>query len=153
MRLLKILSVVGLFFMPGYLMGQQVHILDHLMMTIPNEGSVIIYQDSRIRNLLGTALDIDEETGERKTQKIAGFRVQVYAGNNSQRARTEALQVGEKVKELFPQYQVYTVFVSPRWLCRIGDYRTIEEADAVMRELKECGAFKELSIVRSLIEL
>lgn len=153
MRLLKILSVVGLFFMSEYSMGQQIHILDHLMMTIPNEGSVIIYQDSRIRNLLGTALDIDEETGERKTQKIAGFRVQVYAGNNSQRARTEALQVGEKVKELFPQYQVYTVFVSPRWLCRIGDYRTIEEADAVMRELKECGAFKELSIVRSLIEL
>lgn len=147
------LGVVALLLSPECLMGQQVHILDHLTTTNPNEGNVVIYQDSRIRNLLGTALDIDEETGERKKQKIAGFRVQVYAGNNSQRARAEALQVGEKVKELFPQYQVYTVFVSPRWLCRIGDYRTIEEADAVMRELKKCGSFKELSIVRSLIEL
>ena len=61
--------------------------------------------------------------------------------------------MAEKVKKLFPELDVYTQFVSPRWLCRVGDYRSIEEAEAVMRQLKEAGNFKEVSIVRSLVKL
>lgn len=152
MRLGRHWCLCALLLSPVCLFGQQ-HILDRLAETKPGEGTVVIHQDDRMRALLGTEPIIDEQTGERKTQKVPGYRVQVYAGNNSQRARNEAGQVGEKVKELFPQYKVYTLFASPRWLCRIGDYRTIEEADAVMRELKGSGAFKEISIVRSLIEL
>ena len=61
--------------------------------------------------------------------------------------------MAEKVKMQFPELEVYTQFVSPRWLCRVGDYRSIEEADVVMRQLKSTGDFKEVSIVRSLIKL
>lgn len=37
---------------------------------------------------------------------------------------------------------VYTSFNPPRWLCRVGDFRSIEEADAMMRRLKATGVFK-----------
>ena len=90
---------------------------------------------------------------QKAAPKVQGFRVQVFAGNNSQQARNEANKMAEKVKMQFPELEVYTQFVSPRCLCRVGDYRSIEEADVVMRQLKSTGDFKEVSIVRSLIKL
>ena len=68
--------------------------------------------------------------------KARGYRVQVYAGNNSRVARNEANNVAAKVKEEFPDMPVYAYFQPPRWLCRVGDFRSIEEADAAMRRLK-----------------
>ncbi len=43
---------------------------------------------------------------------------------------------------------VYTYFQPPRWLCRVGDFKSIEEAHVAMRQLKASGTFKEVSIVR-----
>ena len=62
-------------------------------------------------------------------------------------------EVAEKVKKEFSELSVYTFFLPPRWLCRVGDYRSIEEADAVMRRLKATGHFKEVSIVREQINI
>ena len=91
--------------------------------------------------------------GEQKMLKARGYRVQVYAGNNSRVARNEANSVATKVKEGFPGMPVYTYFQPPRWLCRVGDFRSIEEADAAMRRLKATGVFKEVSIVREQINI
>ena len=85
--------------------------------------------------------------------KARGYRVQVYAGNNSRTARQEANEVAEAVKGEFPDLPVYAFFQPPRWLCRVGDYRSIEEADAAMRRLKATGKFKEVSIVREQINI
>ena len=48
---------------------------------------------------------------------------------------------------------VYAYCQPPRWLCRVGDFRSIEEADAAMRRLKATGVFKEVSIVREQINI
>ena len=48
---------------------------------------------------------------------------------------------------------VYTSFNPPRWLCRAGDFRSIEEADAMMRQLRATGVFKEVSIVKDQINI
>ena len=92
-------------------------------------------------------------TSSQKILKARGFRVQVYAGNNSRVARNEANAVAEKVKEEFPDMPVYTYFQPPRWLCRVGDYKSIEEAHAAMRRLHESGNFKETTIVREQINI
>lgn len=127
-------------------------IFDRLSVQQVGEGRVTIHQDSRLEELVGKPQGVNGEGNLQRTQqKVSGFRVQVYAGNNSQKARSEAHRMAEKVKTLFPDMTVYSQFVSPRWLCRVGDYRSIEEADAVMRQLKATGEFKEVSIVRSLV--
>lgn len=127
-------------------------IFDRLSVQQVGEGEVIIHQDSRLKELVGAPQSAGEEgNAQRIQQKVSGFRVQVYAGNNSQKARAEAHRMAEKVKTLFPEMTVYSQFVSPRWLCRVGDFRSIEEADVVMRQLKATGEFKEVSIVRSLV--
>ncbi len=81
--------------------------------------------------------------------KSSGYRVQAYAGNNTRQAKNEAYPVASRVKEYFPELTVYTSFNPPRWLCRVGDFRSIEEADAMMRQLKSTGVFKEVSIVKT----
>lgn len=119
------------------------------------QGEVTLHQDSRLNDLVrGGAVSTGAVTeGDKQVAKVAGFRVQVYAGNNSRQARSEASNIGDKVKELFPELPVYTHFINPRWLCQVGDFRSIEEADAVMRKLKETGEFKEMAIVRGIINI
>lgn len=129
---------------------QSQNIVKSLERRVPGQGKVTIHQDPRIEALLGTEYT---STGEQTVLKSAGYRVQVYAGNNSRTARNEATQMASKVKEYFPDLRTYAFFTSPRWLCRVGDFRSIEEADAMMRKLRATGVFKEVSIVKDQINI
>ena len=125
-------------------------IIRSLERTVPGQGKVTIHQDPRIEALIGMERPV---TGEQKVIKTSGFRIQAYAGNNTRQAKNDADRVASRVKEYFPELSVYTSFISPRWLCRVGDFRSIEEADAMMRRLKATGMFKEVSIVRDQINI
>ncbi|MBR2359889.1 MAG: SPOR domain-containing protein [Bacteroidaceae bacterium] len=151
MKLLKCCCVAALLFC-GITASAQETIFDRLDKQQMGEGVVTIHQDARLKALVGQVRPYSAAS-QKAAPKVQGFRVQVFAGNNSQQARNEANKMAEKVKMQFPELEVYTQFVSPRWLCRVGDYRSIEEADVVMRQLKSTGDFKEVSIVRSLIKL
>ena len=71
--------------------------------------------------------------------KINGYRVQVFAGGNSRDARIKAERVGKEINALFPGEPVYVHFYSPRWICRMGNYRTYEEANERLRAVKKLG--------------
>ena len=71
--------------------------------------------------------------------KINGYRVQVFAGGNSRDARIKAERVGKEINALFPGEPVYVHFDSPRWICRMGNYRTYEEANERLRAVKKLG--------------
>lgn len=130
-------------------------ILKSLQSDVPGQGKVTIHQDARIAALIGShagnATLSTSADGVQRVLKTQGYRVQVYAGNNTRAAKQAAHQQAQKVKELFPELTVYATFAPPRWLCRVGDYRSIEEADAVMRKLRHSKEFKEASIVRDQI--
>ena len=133
--------------------AQQKNIVDELQVERAGQGTVTVHQDDAIAALLGVAYVKGDDGQEPKVLKARGYRVQVYAGNYSRVARQEANEVADKLKEEFPELSVYVFFQAPRWLCRVGDYRSIEEADAVMRRLKVAGKFKEVSIVREQINI
>lgn len=145
-----LLALAGLSFLLSA--AAQDNIVKSLERNVPGQGKVTIHQDERIEALLGRGA-VPSSTGERKTLRAAGYRVQVYAGSNTRQAKNEAHSVAASVKELFPDLPVYSFFTPPRWLCRVGDYRSIEEADAMMRKLRVTGKFKEVSIVRDQIQI
>ena len=145
------LLLIGLFF--GISVSAQVSIVEELQKERVGQGTVTIHQDAAISALLGSVYVKDENETEPKMLKARGYRVQVYAGNNSRIARQEANEVAELLKTEFPELPVYAFFQPPRWLYRVGDYRSIEEADASMRRLKATGKFKEVSIVREQINI
>lgn len=145
------LLLIGLFF--GISASAQVSIVDELQKERVGQGTVTIHQDAGISALLGSVYVKSEDETEPKVLKARGYRVQVYAGNNSRVARQEANEMAELIKVEFPELPVYAFFQPPRWLCRVGDYRSIEEADASMRRLRATGKFKEVSIVREQINI
>ncbi len=127
-------------------------ILTSLQKDVPGQGKVTIHQEARIAALVGSEAAPVSADGSRVIKK-AGYRIQVYAGNNTRAAKNAAHAVGARVKQLFPELPVYTTFNPPRWLCRAGDFSTIEEADAVMRQMRAVGDFKAVSIVREQINI
>ncbi len=82
--------------------------------------------------------------------KVDGYRVQVYAGGNSRKDRQTAEDIGTKLKINFPTEPVYVHFYSPRWICRIGNYRSYDEAVRMLKEVKAMG-FKQAALVRGKI--
>lgn len=128
-------------------------IVESLQENRAGEGVVTIHQDTYITSLLGVKYVKKTSSNSEKVLKTRGFRVQVYAGNNSRAAREAAMYMAEKVKKEFPDMPVYTYFQPPRWLCRVGDFKSIEEAHVAMRKLKSTGEFKETAIVREQINI
>lgn len=86
----------------------------------------------------------------RNSHKTTGYRVQVWAGGNSRVDRQKAEQAGLAIKRNIPGEPVYVHFYSPRWICRIGNYRTYEEAYAILQQVKQIG-YKEAIIVKGQI--
>lgn len=117
----------------------------------PGGGRVKVHQDLRIAALVGAPHSA--VGSEDATLKMAGYRVQVYSGGNSRTSKIEAETVAEKVKESFPDVKVYTKFNPPRWLCQVGDFLSMEEADAMMRKLRKEGGFKEVTIVKDQVNI
>lgn len=94
--------------------------------------------------------------GEKKASthsiKATGYRVQVFAGGNSRKDRQTAERIGNELRMLFPAEAVYVHFYSPRWICRMGNYRTPEEAHKALQEVKKLG-YNAATIVKGKITL
>ena len=99
-----------------------------------------------------TATGAPEEIQKKvmKGVKMAGYRVQVFAGGNTRNDRIKAERIGSEIKGLFPGVPVYVHFYSPRWICRMGNYRTYEEAHAVLQRVKNNG-YQSAIIVKGKI--
>ena len=80
-----------------------------------------------------------------------GYRIQVYFGDNSRKGKTEARAAGLRFRNYFPTQPVYISFVSPHWLCRVGDFRTNHEAREFLKQIRELGIFREAVVVKSKI--
>lgn len=104
-----------------------------------------------------------EETGEmniptvdmtkkvmRRSHKVSGYRVQAYAGGNTRNDKQQAQHIGNAIKMKYPDQPVYVHFYSPRWICRIGNFRTYGEAQKMLNSIKAMG-YKSATIVKGMI--
>lgn len=83
-------------------------------------------------------------------RKITGYRVQAYSGGNSRADRQRAENIGNAIKMRFPDLPIYVHFYSPRWICRVGNFRTYKEANEVLKEVKSMG-YRQACIVKGKI--
>lgn len=88
-----------------------------------------------------------------KRYKISGYRVQIYAGNNSRNSRIEAERTAQRFKGYFPKVPSYTHFYPPRWVCRVGDFKTAEQAQAFMQQVQQLKVFSGLTVVKTAIQV
>ena len=83
--------------------------------------------------------------------KVNGYRVQAFAGGNQRKDRQKAEQVGNTIKANYPDTPVYVHFYSPRWICRVGNYRTYEEAHEMLMNIRNKLGISGASIVKGKI--
>ena len=69
----------------------QNNIVKSLERNVPGQGKVNIHQDARIDALIGTEYT-PTTTDEKKDIKAAGYRIQVYAGNNTRQVISQIFQ-------------------------------------------------------------
>ena len=154
---------------------------DYLQKRIPGKGTVVLHQDITIQNRVNGFMKKQPNTGgateknnsskaterndatadtngntapsnaKRKFTKVQGYRIQIYAGGNSRTARREAERAASECQAQFPEMAVYTHFLPPRWVCRVGDFRSYEEANACMLQMREKNLFREATIVKSMV--
>lgn len=84
------------------------------------------------------------------SRKITGYRIQVYSGGNSRADRQKAESTGSAIKMKIPELPVYVHFYSPRWICRVGNFRTYQDADIILKKLKGMG-YRQACIVKGKI--
>ena len=81
-----------------------------------------IIQDSTVAVLLDEAVN-----GKHEMIEVDGFRLQIYSSNQQQTAKSEALELEEKLRDGISQ-TVYVQYLPPFWKVRIGNFRTYDEA-------------------------
>lgn len=88
--------------------------------------------------------------------KIAGYRIQVFSdGRNQSTLESRAKARGNMILSKFPKYkgQIYTFSSSPNWFTRVGNFRTVAEANSALNELKKAfpNFSSEMRVVKSQI--
>ena len=66
-----------------------------------------------------------------------GFRIQVYSSNDQRVSSKESSDIAEKVRELGLGIEVYRAYMAPFWRVRLGNYRTQQEAQEALDELRD----------------
>lgn len=99
-----------------------------------------------------------KKKGEGAVTKKQGYRIQVFSdGRNPSTLQARAQARGNAIVAKFPKYrgQVYSFSSSPNWYTRIGNFRTQEEANKALTELKRAfpGFAGEMRVVKSQITI
>jgi hypothetical protein len=101
-------------------------------------------QDSQLVRLISLHIRKNESI-----RGIHGFRVEIFF-SSALDARQKALQTKAAFLKDFPETNVYVIYVSPDFKVRVGDFRTKNEALAMMKNIQHL--FPKAFIVPDIIE-
>jgi hypothetical protein len=108
---------------------------------LAQEGDVKIIKDSRVDALVkkqGTP------TPPAMTPQLMGYRVQLFFDSDKQLVD----DARSKFISQFPKVDTYIVFTSPNFVLKVGDFRTLLEAERIretlLREFPTSFVIKEL---------
>ena len=141
----KIGTIIVLFLLTTLASAQQRTLVQELERDIPGKGQIRVECDARLDSLIGTVSEAQSGT----KIKATGYRIQVFAGNNTRASKEKANEVDRYLRANYPDLPVYTGFKSPRWLCTVGDFLYYEEAYETMRKLKKETPYKGIIILRN----
>lgn len=156
----------------------QANYTDYLQRRMAGRGTVVLHQDAELDRLVnGGSAPIQPSrsntsgiSGEVTSQEVEGvspmppsgrhttangYRIQIISLGSSAKDKAEAENWGRRFKATFSttNANVYISFRSPHYVCRVGDFRTREEANELLQQLRATKQFGSASIVRSTINV
>ncbi len=125
-----------------------------------SNGNVIIEIDEDLLDKILTDPGVAVRKKEVKDPNAQrnGYRIQVFSdGRNQSSLEARAKARGNAIVARFPKYrgQVYTYSSAPNWYTRIGNFRSEEEAQKALDELKRSfpNFSSEMRVVKSKINV
>lgn len=119
-------------------------------------GKATISQPAKLNDLLrrATVDDTEEQKPAATRTQTGGYRIQLYSGNNGRQSKAEAERRAAAISSAFPEHQTYVTFDSPYWRLKVGNFRSFEEGQAAMSEMKVRfpGYARDMRLVRSRIK-
>ena len=125
--------------------AQQTTLVQVLERDMPGKGQIRVERDVRLDSLIGSVSEVESGT----KIKAKGYRIQVFAGNNTRASKERANEVDRYIRAKYPDLPVHTEFKNPRWLCTVGDFLYYEEAYDILRKLKKETPYKGIIILRN----
>lgn len=118
------------------------------------KGVVEIHQSESIKKLVGAPMTSIHE-GEGNVFITAGYRIHAFSGNKQRESKDEAYNKEERIKTAYPEHVTYVIYNAPFWRLRVGNFRTYEEADELLRDMRRQfpDFAKEMFIVRDEIQI
>lgn len=149
--------ILGLLGCVSSMLTAQDSIVDALTRNVPGRGTVTVHQSPAIRQMIGRPMDSDriEDSNGQQFLLSAGYRIQIFSGNNQRSSKEEAFGKEQQIKNQFSDVPTYVSYTAPFWRLRVGDYLSYEEAFRMMQKL--VGAFpsfrKEMFITKEEIRI
>ncbi len=131
--------------------GQQQDLCSHLQAT----GRVVILQDERLTQLIGNQPKVYTAGGSKADHSVMGYRIRLFSGNQQTVSKNRCYAIQADLNEQMPEIKTYVVFKTPNWRISVGDFRTSEEANAMLAQLRKAfpAYAKEMFIVKEKINL
>lgn len=133
--------------------GQEQDICSHLRET----GRVVIQQDERLTELVGASPKVYLAGAPKQdaNNTALGYRIRIYSGNQQTVSKNRCYGIQANINETMPELTTYITFKSPNWRISAGDFRTSEEASAMLAQLRKAfpAYGKEMFIVKEKINL
>lgn len=124
------------------------------------EGTVTVYQDEAIKGILEksktTTIPVyTSSDGSVQYMKMRGYKIQVFSGNDQRKSKDEAYNKQRQINESFEEIETVVFFKSPRWILRAGNFRTREEANMMMEQIRQqFPSFgKEMYIISDTVKI
>lgn len=118
--------------------SKQQNIFDALKKTDSlTNATVKINQDSRIEQLIVNRGNSNSVSGYQSQTTVSGYRVQVFSSNTQRTAKNDAFKIEKQIREQYPNEGVYVNYSSPFWKVRIGDFKSMAQAQLFRNQLVE----------------
>ncbi|MFY9597555.1 MAG: SPOR domain-containing protein [Dysgonamonadaceae bacterium] len=115
-------------------------IIAELNADYPGKGRVTIYEDEAVKGIVGRPitpqLPVYTEPGGVSYIKMRGYKIQAFAGNDQRTSKNEAYSKQALINQAFPELETVIIFDSPFWRLRVGNFKTREEAEKVLDEMR-----------------
>lgn len=120
-------------------------IVDELNRKDSGKGSVSVYQDESIKDVVGKPIEgaapsrpvYSSADGTSQYVKMRGYKIQAFAGNNQRTSKNEAYRKQSLINNAFPGLETVIIFDSPFWRLRVGNFRSRGEANGVMSQMRQ----------------
>lgn len=120
---------------------QRKEILDELNTVKPGQGRVLVFEDKAIEEVLGRSMapprTVYSTADGVQFVRMRGFKIQAFSGNNQRTSKNEAYYKQGLINTSFPGQETVVTFDSPFWRLRVGNFKTREEATAMLTDMRQ----------------